>query len=125
MTARMRTLAERPWQLVAGLGVWALWFLAVYVGVSVSCAVAPPPVVDGPFNAVNAGLVLLTIATALGLGWASVACGRSMRRLPPASESSETSRRRFIAGASTALYGVAAIATVFVGLPLLAIPPCV
>ena len=121
----MRTLAERPWQLVTGLSVWALWFLAVYVGVSVSCAVAPPPVADGQFNAVNAGLLLLTIVTALGLGWASVACGRSMRQLPPASESPEASRRRFIGVASTALYGIAAIATLFVGLPLLAMPPCV
>lgn len=123
----MKTLAARPWQLVAGLCVWALWFLAVYVGVSVSCAVVPPPPVLGPFTAVNAGLLMLTTATALGLAWACVVCTRAMRRLPTEAESTspEAGQRRFIAGISAALYGVAAVATVFVGLPLLAMPPCV
>lgn len=123
----MKTLAAHPWQLILGLCVWALWFLAVYVGVSVSCAVVPPPVSQGPFTAVNAGLLLLTIATALGLAWGSVICARAMRRLPSESApaSPEAGQRRFIAGISAALYGVAAVATLFVGLPLLAIPPCV
>ena len=121
----MKTLAERPWQLVLGLGVWALWFLTVYVGVSVACAVGPPPAAQGPFTAVNAGLLALTLATAAGLAWAAVACARSMRRLPPASLSPEAGRRRFVAGASTALYGVASVATLFVGIPLLVLPPCV
>lgn len=116
----MKTFATHPWQLILGLCVWALWFLAVYVGVSVSCAVVPPPVSQGPFTGVNAGLLLLTIATALGLAWGSVVCGRAVRRLPP-----EAGQHRFIAGISAALYGVAAVATVFVGLPLLAMPPCV
>ena len=123
----MKTRAAHPWHLVLGLCVWALWFLAVYVGVSVSCAVVPPPSVQGPFTAVNAGLLLLTIATALGLAWRSVVCGRAMRRLPTESTaaSTEAGQHRFIAGISAALYGVAAVATVFVGLPLLAMPPCV
>ena len=120
-----RTLAERPWQLLVGLGIWSLWFLAVYVGVSVACAIGPPPGAHSAFNAVNAGLLLLTAATAAGLGWAALACARSMRRLPPGSASPAASRRRFVAGAAAALHGVAAVATVFVGLPLLALPPCV
>lgn len=120
-----RTLAERPWQMVLGLGIWALWFLAVYVGVSVACSAGMTAKPDDALGIVAAGLRLLTAATAAGLAWAAAGCARSMRRLPPAPASPAASRRRFIAGTAAALYAVAAVATVFVGLPLLALPPCV
>jgi hypothetical protein len=31
-----------PLQLVPGLIIWALWFIAIYGGLSVACALAPP-----------------------------------------------------------------------------------
>ena len=118
--------AGHPWQLAVGLCIWALWFLAVYVGVSVACAVVPPPAALGPFNAVSAALILLTAATALGLAWAALASLRALRRMAPeAGTSKPGGQRLFIARASAVLYGIAAFATVFVGLPLIALPPCV
>jgi len=117
-----RLAADHPWQLVLGLSVWAVWFVVVYGGLSVACAVAPPAPERGSLTAVNAGLGLLTLATTLLLAWAAWACARAARRPP---DSPDAVRRRFIARTAAVLHAVAAVSTVFVGLPLLALSPCV
>jgi hypothetical protein len=132
--------AHHPWQLVLGLVVWSAWFVAVYAGLSVACAVAPPTPQRGAFTWVNASLLALTLVTALGLAGAARACARAARRIPSmtvvaaaalASAPPEDAvapdgvPRRFIAGTASVLYAVSAASTVFVGLPLLALWPCV
>ena len=32
-----------PIHLIVGLTLWSVWFVAVYSGLSVACAVNPPP----------------------------------------------------------------------------------
>lgn len=136
----MRLGADHPLQLVLGLTVWFVWFCAVYGGVSVACAVAPPPPGQGALNWVNGALLALTLATTLLLAWAAWTCGRAahpqtqMARTPktaraggaaPAVPATHTATRRFIARAGAALHATAAVSTVVVGLPLALLPPCV
>jgi len=114
--------ASHSLQLLLGLVVWALWFVAVYGGLSVACSVLPAPAERGPFGWVNGVLLALTVATAAFLAGAAFACGRAASRIDP---STEHGVRQFIARAATALYAIAAFSTLFVGLPLLVIWPCV
>lgn len=110
-----------PWQLVLGLVAWSVWFVVVYGGLSVGCAVATPAPESRQFNAVNGTLLLVTLALVLWLAHASWTCARAARRSPGADDGTA----RFIARSATWLYAVAAVATVFVGAPMLALWPCV
>jgi hypothetical protein len=117
----MKLPASHPLHLVLGLTVWFAWFCLVYGGLSVACAVAPPAPEAGPLNGVNAGLLLLTVLTAVLLAWAARRCWRDAQRFPAGSP---PGRKRFVAGVSAALYVLAAVSTLVVGLPLLLLPPC-
>jgi hypothetical protein len=64
-------------------------------------------------------LLLVSLALVLWLAHASRTCARAARRMP----GDETAQ--FIAHAAAWLYAVAAVATVFVGAPMLALWPCV
>lgn len=119
----MRALtASHPLQLLLGLGIWAIWFLAVYGGLSVACSAAPPATARGVFSGINAVLLACTIATAAGLTWAAFACARAARRI---GQAGDDGLRRFIAASASTLHAIAAISTLFVGLPLLFLWPCV
>lgn len=120
----MKLVATHPVHLVLGLGLWFAWFCAVYAGVSVACAVAPPAPELGARNAVNAGLLLVTLLATALLAWAAWACARQARQLP-SGNGPQAARERFVATAAAALYAVAAFSTLVVGLPLLLITPCV
>lgn len=105
-----------PLHLVIGLGVWGLWFVALYGGLSVACAVVPPAPEQGSLTVINAGLGVLTIATAVLLAWLAWASLMAARRAAgPA---------RFVAGVSAGLYLYSAIGVLFVGLPVIGVPPC-
>ncbi len=39
-----------PIHLAVGLTLWSVWFVAVYSGLSVACAVTPPPPEAGALN---------------------------------------------------------------------------
>jgi hypothetical protein len=117
----MKLPASHPLHLVLGLTLWFVWFCVVYGGLSVACAVAPPAPEAGSFNPVNASLMLLTILTAVLLAWAARRCRRDAQQFPAASP---PGRKRFVADASAALYALAAVSTLVVGLPLLVLPPC-
>lgn len=95
-----------------GLAIWAVWFVLLYGGLSVACAVAPPSVSDGSLNWLNTSLLVLTLGTTvllLFLAWRSW----SHRR-----------QSEFFAIVAAGCHLSAAGATLLVGLPVLALPPC-
>ncbi|HSX87688.1 MAG TPA: hypothetical protein VLG17_06770 [Pseudomonas sp.] len=107
-----------PLHIVLGLLIWSLWFVAIYGGLSVACAVAPPTPQQGPWNWLNALLGLSAVATLILLGalarW-SWRAGLRMHRQP---------RECFVARLAASTHAVAALATLFIALPILRLPPC-
>ena len=120
----MKPAAGHPLQLVLGFSAWLLWFAIVYGGSAVACKVAAPHPGGGPYNWVNAALLLLTLATAAALTAAAFACHRAGRE--PAGQSGPhlPQRARFIAQAAAWLHGAAALSTLVVGLPMVVLPAC-
>jgi hypothetical protein len=106
-----------PVQLLLGLTIWSLWFVVLYGGLSVACAVAPPSSGQGALTALNLSLGLLTLATLGLLLWRALVC---LAAVP------EESNRvgRFIAAVAAGLHLLSASGVAFVGLPLVALPPC-
>lgn len=111
---------SHPVHLVAGLLVWSVWFVAVYGGVSVGCALLAPDPAKGSGTPINWAFAALTAGVALALAAAAWACWRAARG-PLAGGAP---RALFIARTSAGLYAIAALSTAFVGWPLLAVPPC-
>ena len=109
------------WHLVLGLGLWLAWFGATYGGVAVACAVAPPPPAQGPFNWINAVVLLLAAACTAGFGVAARLGARAARRAPAGAAGA---RDRFVARCATVLYATAAISTAAVALPAVLLAPC-
>jgi hypothetical protein len=107
---------SHPLQLLLGLTLWSLWFVAIYAGLSVACELAPPAPGQGALTAINAGLGLLALATLALLGWLA------WRGLAAGRES--VGRARFIALVGAGLHLFSAVGVAFVGLPLVALPPC-
>lgn len=110
------THPNHPMQLVWGLTIWAIWFVAVYGGLSVACA-ATDWQRESPLSLNNALLLLATIPTVLLLTWLMKRCWRARQPAP--------GYRRFIAAVSAALYAASALATIAVAVPILLLPPCV
>lgn len=106
----MRWPAAHPSQLVAGLALWSLWFVAIYAGHALACRAGAPVVW------IVAGLLLGTGAVAALLAWAAWRSLVAARMLPP--------EARFVARTGAALHAVAALSTLFVGLPILGVPAC-
>lgn len=108
-----------PLQLALGLIVWSAWFVALYGGLSVGCALAPPAVEFGARTWLNG---LLGALTALSFGWLirqGWVCWRAA-----ASGRADSPPRRFITAVGAALYAVAAVSTLVIGIPVLVLPPC-
>ncbi|MGJ7457529.1 hypothetical protein ACR80S_05830 [Halomonas sp. MA07-2] len=107
---------SHPVHLLLGLTLWSLCFVALYAGLSVACELAPPLPGQGALTAINAWLAVLTLATLALLGWLAWRGLRFGRGV--------VGRPRFIAlvGAGLHLYSAAGVA--FLGLPLVALPPC-
>ena len=76
MKAPLGLRVSHPAHLVIGLTLWSVWFVAVYGGLSVACALAPPDPYQGSVNPVNLGLGLLTVLTTAGLIYLAFACWR-------------------------------------------------
>lgn len=119
----MKPSAQHPLHLLLGLVIWSGWFVALYGGLSVGCALAAPNEAAGPMNWLNATLALLTLLTVGLLLFLAGGCWRA-RRDHQAMPSVEQ-RGPYLAGLSAALYLLSAAATLFIGLPLLILPPCV
>lgn len=105
-----------PLQMVMGLIVWSLWFVAIYSGLSVACSLAPPAVSPGAMTWINGILLALTFFTTMLLLWCAYRCWRA-----PAAPGN----RRFVARIAAGVYLFAAAATLAVGLPISLLPPCV
>ncbi|MCE8033466.1 hypothetical protein EKK97_05465 [Billgrantia tianxiuensis] len=106
-----------PVHLVSGVTIWGIWFVAIYAGLSVACSVAPPDPERDMLTGINIGVGLATLFTVLlllGLTWASVAAGRK----------AEPRRERFFAYASAGIFLFSAGGTLFVGYPIIFLPPC-
>ncbi|MCH8543576.1 MAG: hypothetical protein LAT61_08400 [Alcanivorax sp.] len=110
--------AVHPLQLPLGLIIWALWFVTVYGGLSVGCAIAQPAAEAGALTWINAVLGLLTIAVSvLLLALARFCMLAAQRGEPP--------ERLFIARLAAGAHVIAALSTLITGLPILVFPPCV
>ncbi|NHN76096.1 hypothetical protein HA520_02125 [Azotobacter chroococcum] len=107
---------EHPLQLALGLVVWSLWLVAVYAGLSLGCLLARPGDGLGPATWLNGLLGLFTLFTA---AWLFGCAWRLWRAPPPA-----LAARRFVVRVGAAVHLLAGAATLFVGLPILALPPC-
>lgn len=104
-----------PLQLVLGLIIWSVWFVLIYAVLSVACSVAPPINTTSPVNWINALLLALTLFTALLLILLAMRCWRA-----------RTVERNsaFIARVAPCVYVAAATSTLAIGIPALALPPC-
>lgn len=105
-----------PLHLIIGLVLWSKWFVILYGGLSVACAVVPPPPEQGALTAINAWLGVLTLVTGGLLGWLCWVCLQAARQ--------ESGLPRFVAAMSSGLYAASLIATLFVGVPVIGLPPC-
>ncbi|SNY43925.1 hypothetical protein SAMN06297280_0668 [Arsukibacterium tuosuense] len=112
-----------PAQLVVGLIIWSIWFIAMYAGLSVVCQLAPPATLHSPFTWLNGGLfglTLLVVALLLLLAWR---CGRYCL-LQRRAKHQDAGVKHFTGYVSTVLYLAAAVATLAGGLPVLVFSPC-
>jgi glucan phosphoethanolaminetransferase (alkaline phosphatase superfamily) len=114
----MKPSAFHPAQIPLGLSLWAVWFVALYGGVAVACELLQPAAGEG-MGAINLGFVLFTLLTALLPIYYAVQCWRATRHA-----AGRTSQERFAARVGAAMHVIAVVAIVFVGVPLLGLPPC-
>ena len=113
-----------PAHLALGLTVWCVWFVVVYGGMSVACAVVASPGTS-VLNPINLTLGLITLLTTLALAFAATVCWQTARQGKTPDADTRARQFWFMARLSAALYALSAGATLFVGLPLLALPPCI
>lgn len=110
----MKPALTHPAQLVVGPLIWSLWFVSIYAGLSLACALAPPT--DQGLSWINAALLLFTLATVLLLGGLFVACCRAAR--------ASTGQPALIGWVAASVHLVSAITALFIALPGLMLPPC-
>lgn len=110
---------SHPLQIALGLIVWSVWFVALYGGLSVGCALAPPDADLGARTWLNGLLAALTAITFAWLVWQVRRCWRAAR---PGMD--DAPNRRFITTLSAGIYAVAAVSTLVIGIPILGLPPC-
>ncbi|MCC5883758.1 MAG: hypothetical protein JJU25_14130 [Halomonas sp.] len=106
-----------PIHLVGGLTIWGVWFVAIYAGLSIACSIAPPDPESDMFTGINLGVGLATLvftALLLWLAWASVKAARK----------AEVRRDCYFAFISAGVYLFSAGGTLFVGYPVVVLPPC-
>ncbi|GEN28954.1 hypothetical protein HVA01_26000 [Halovibrio variabilis] len=117
MTLIMQRLhLTHPVHFVIGLTLWSIWFVAVYGGHAVACAVVPPAPEQGVFTLVNAMLLVVSIAAIALLAALTLGCCRVAKR--------HEGRLRFNAVVSAGLYLFSTLGVVFTALPIIGIPAC-
>jgi len=107
-------------QIPFGLIIWSIWFAALYGSHAVACTIAPPDPSLGIFNWLNASFGLVTLAVVVVLLWLG---HRSWKLSRPPHDLDE--RQVFVTKVASGIHFIAALSTVFVGLQLAFLPPCV
>ncbi|HHX82664.1 MAG TPA: hypothetical protein GX696_06760 [Pseudomonadaceae bacterium] len=110
-------MRPHPLHLVLGFVLWSIWFVAMYAGLSVACALQPPAPASGSGTAINLGLLLLTLVTAALLSWLAWKCWRAGQV--------DQRLQRFLSQVAAGLYLAATLSTLVGGLPVALLPPCV
>lgn len=111
--------------MVGSFVVWSVYFAAVYSLQAVTCIRGLHGARIAGFDVVTAGLLAITAVTLMivaYLGWRSMRLARLF--LPDEGEAPGASRADFMALTSALLAGLAFIATLWVALPMLLLPPC-
>lgn len=107
-----------PVHIPLGLVLWSIWFVVIYGGLSVGCSLFPPDPEQRQWTWLNGSLAVLSLFTALallGLARLFQLAGRNDRATPA---------ERFVARLAAGVNLIGAIATVFVAIPILSLPPC-
>lgn len=120
-------------QLILGLIMWALYFVVLYASLSISCEYAAPEPHTSAVNWVNLALLALTLIVTTGLltqarrGWRIIQLVKKTRPDAPANNQQESvpTTPQFINYVAVSVYGVAALATLINGLPLVLLTPCI
>ena len=107
-----------PVHIPLGLVLWSIWFVMIYGGLSVGCALLPPEPAQGQWTWLNGLLALLSLLTAIAL----LMLARLFQRAARQDRASQS--ERFVARLAAGINLIGAIATVFVALPILTLPPC-
>ncbi|MEK0084900.1 hypothetical protein [Benzoatithermus flavus] len=114
------------WLLTAGPAIWAVHFLASYVGAAVYCAKwATATAALDPIQRYVAVLTAMALLGILGLGW------NAYRRWyhagdpePPHDAATLADRRRFLGFAALLLCGLSFVATIYTALAALLAASC-
>lgn len=117
----MRAIIQRlhlthPGHFVGGLTLWSIWFISIYGGLSVACAVVPPDPAQGALTPINITLLLLSLLTAMLLAGLAWGCFQEAKQ--------HKGRRHFNAFVSAWLYVFSTLAVMFVAGPMVGLPPC-
>lgn len=107
-----------PIHVPLGLVLWSVWFVALYGGLSVGCSLLPPDPAQGQWTWLNALLAMFSLVTVVLL----LALARLFQHA--ARSECEGQSARFVARLAAGVNLIGAIATVFVALPILSLPPC-
>ncbi|QNI02777.1 hypothetical protein HXW73_07420 [Halomonas sp. SH5A2] len=117
MIATMERLhLTHPLHFIVGLTLWSVWFVTVYGGHAVACAVIPPDPEQGAFTLVNAMLLVVSLAAAGLLATLAWGCCRIAKH--------HQGRLLFNAVVSAGLYLFSALGVVFTAMPIVGLPPC-
>lgn len=108
-----------PLLLVAGLVMWAIWFVLMYSILSIACNVAPPATYYS-LNWLNGFLLAITLITTAKLLYFAyyVSTKKPLANVAP------SPTKRFINWIAVAVFIVAAVATSAIGIMTLFFPPC-
>lgn len=112
---------------VSSLLVWAVYFVAAYVFLSIGCASGLSRVRVLGVDAVQLTLLLMTLVALALIAWIAVASVRAGRRTRPrvSAEPRVAERRRFMSRTAVLLAGLAFVATLWMGVSILVLAPCV
>ena len=112
--------ALHPMQIILGLIIWSVWFAGIYGAHGVACAVNPPDPQLGIVNWLNASFGVGTLAVVALLLWLA---HRAWKLSRPPHRLDE--RQLFVARVAAGIHLIAALSTLFIGLQLAFLPPCV
>lgn len=124
--SRTSEASESLWALGLAPLIWAGYFLLSYATAAVWCARMAAAGGD-----LGGGRIVIATYTAVALVLIALCAHRGFRRhtygeaaAPPHDRDSDESRHRFLGFASLLLSGLAAVATIYVALPLVLAPGC-